>query len=203
VRARAPRKAEVLAGTDLAALEARQAELAGRVQQVAATRDAAALATPAEAAQWRKLDELDERVAALPPGEKRDALAERARVLRGLLSWQLDADYKLRLWRLQSSLRQTDAALDETRGRLALVEQAGDLAPRQTEGFEARVVGLGRRMSDLQPRIEAAAAAQERVLAAIAVQELQAQKARLASYASQAQFALATLYDGAASRGGQ
>jgi hypothetical protein len=202
-RARAPRRAEVLAGTDLAAFEARQAALAGRVQDVAATRDVAALATPAEAAQWRKLDELDERVAALPPGEKRDALAERARVLRGLLSWQLDADYKLRLWRLQSSLRQTDAALDETRGRLALVEQAGDLAPRQTEGFESRVGGLGRRMSDLQPRIEAAAAAQEQVLAAIAVQELEAQKARLANYASQAQFALATLYDGAASRGGQ
>jgi hypothetical protein len=51
----------------------------------------------------------------------------------------------------------------------------------------------------LQPRLAAAAAAQERVLAAVAIGELEAQKKRLASYATQARFALAALYDGAAS----
>ena len=47
------------------------------------------------------------------------------------------------------------------------------------------------------PSIDAAAAAQQRVLVAIAVDELEAQKRRLASYATQAQFALAAIYDGA------
>ena len=202
-RARAPRKDEVLASTDLGALELRRAGLAERVANITATRDVAALATPEESMQWRRLDELDARVSALSAGERRDALAERARVLRGLLSWQLDAAYKLRLWHLRASLQQADVALAETRRRLALVEQAGDLAPRQTDGFAARVSELRRRMSALQPRIDAAAAAQEQVLAGIAVREIEAQKARLASYATQAQFALATLYDGAASGGGR
>jgi hypothetical protein len=62
---------------------------------------------------------------------------------------------------------------------------------------------LDGRIARLKPRIDAAAAAQERLLADIAVRELEAQKARLASYATQAQFALAALYDGAAAEGAQ
>jgi hypothetical protein len=38
------------------------------------------------------------------------------------------------------------------------------------------------------------------VLGTLAVQELTAQKKRLASYATQAQFALAAIYDGAAAK---
>ena len=198
-----PRKAEMLAGTDLEGLERRRGALAGRLAEIAEARDLAAVATPEELAQWRKLDELEARVAALPPGEKHDALAERARVLRGILTWRLDETYKLRLWHLRAGLQEADAALAETRSRLALVRDAGDLAPRSTAGFAGRVDELDRRVSRLQPRIDAAAAAQEQVLARIAVRALEAQKARLASYATQAQFALAALYDGAASGGGR
>jgi len=162
-----------------------------------------ALATPAEAAQWQALDELAVRIAALPPGDKRDALAERARLLRGTLAWHLDAEYRLRLSRLRSAMHDTDAALAEARGRYSRVEQAGDFAPRHNADLALRVRELADRMARLQPRIDAAAGAQERLLAGIAIRELEAQKARLASYATQAQFALAALYDGAASGGGR
>ena len=198
---RTPRKAEMLAGTDLDSFEARRAALEARVAGLVAARDVTALATPEEAARWRKLEELVARTAALPPGTQRDALAERVRLLRGTLAWQLDADYKLRLSRLRASLAEADEALAEARRRRALVEQAGDLAPRNTAGFDERVRGIERRMERLRPAIDAAAAAQERLLADIAVRELEAQKARLASYATQAQFALAALYDGASAGG--
>ena len=198
-----PRKAQVLDGADLAASEQRRDELEARVARITATRDIAALATAGEAAQWSELDALDARIAGLPPGEKRDALAERARLLRGTLAWQLDAGYKLRLSRLRTGLREVDAELAEARSRLALVEQASGDAPRSTEGFATRARELDARIARLKPRIDATAAAQEQVLADIAVRELQAQKARLASYATQAQFALAALYDGAATGGSQ
>jgi hypothetical protein len=198
---RAPHKAEMMAGTDLDSLEARRAGLEARVAELVAARDVTALATPEEAAQWRKLEVLVARTAALPPGAQRDALAERVRLLRGTLAWRLDAEYKLRLSRLRASLAETDTALAEARRRRALVEQAGDLAPRSTEGFAERVRGIERRVERLQPAIDAAAAAQERLLSDIAVRELEAQKARLASYATQAQFALAALYDGASAGG--
>ena len=202
-RAVGPRKAQVLDAADLAASEQRRDELEARVAQIAATRDIAALATAEEAAQRSELDAMDARIAGLPPGEKRDALAERARLLRGTLTWQLDAGYKLRLSRLRTGLREVDAELAEASSRLALVEQASGDAPRSTEGFATSVSALDARIARLKPRIDATAAAQEQVLADIAVRELQAQKARLASYATQAQFALAALYDCAATGAAQ
>jgi hypothetical protein len=198
---REPRKVEFLAATDLEALRQRRDGLEARVNQAAEARDVVALATRAEAAQWRSLDELAARIEALPPGDKRDALAERARLLRGTLAWHLDAEYKLRLSRLRTAIHDTGAALAEAGGRYSRVEQAGDFAPLHNADLAMWVRGLADRMARLQPRIDAAAGAQERLLAGIAIRELEAQKARLASYATQAQFALAALYDGAASGG--
>ena len=46
-------------------------------------------------------------------------MAERARVLRGTLAWQLDAAYKLRLSRMRNALEDTDAELVEARDAAA------------------------------------------------------------------------------------
>jgi len=195
--AREPRKAEVLAGADLEGLAQRQDELAGRVAGIAASRDVAALASDIERRQWAALERIEQVMAGLPPGPQREALAERVRLLRGTQLWQFDAGYKVRLRRAEQSLRETGAALAEARERVALVEQAGESAPRDTVGFARRVDDLAQRVDAMGPRIDATAAAQQRMLANVAVQELEAQKQRLASYAMQAQFALASLYDGA------
>jgi hypothetical protein len=199
--ARGPRRDEVLASTDVDALAQRQDALAVRVAGIAATRDVAALATAAEARQWATLAKVDASLAGLPAGAQRDGLAERARLLRGTLLWQLDAGYRQRLKNVESALRETGAGVAEARERLARVEQAGETAPRDTRGFAGRIDGLARRADELGPRVDAVAAAQEGLLARLAVQELEAQKRRLANYAMQAQFALAALYDGASAGG--
>jgi len=103
----------------------------------------------------------------------------------------------VRLRRAEASLRETGAALAEARERLAQVGQAGESAPRETAGFARRVDELAQRVDVIGPQVDATAAAQQRMLANVAAQELEAQKRRLASYAMQAQFALASLYDGA------
>lgn len=200
---RAPRKDEVLGAVDLDAMAGRQAELAARVGEIASRREVTALATSEEARHWQALDRVEAAIARLPAGAQRQALDDRARLLRGTLLWQLDAEYKPRLQKLRSALGGSQAALDEARARVALVGQAGETAPRNTVAFASRVTELSRRIAVLEPRIAATAAAQERVLAATAVRELESQKGRIASYAMQAQFALASIYDGAAAGGGR
>jgi hypothetical protein len=195
------RKSEFLSATDLEALQRRRDAIDARLDRIVTERDVAGLATPAEAAQWQALGALATRIDALPPGAQRDALAERARLLQGTLQWQLDATYKLRLSRQHAGMRILEEALVEARQRVGQIEQASQLVPRNNHEFARRVDEMAERMARLQPRVDAAAAAQERLLASIAVRELEAQKARLASYATQAQFALAALYDGAASGG--
>jgi hypothetical protein len=199
--ARAPRRDEVLASTDVDALAQRQDALAGRVAGIAATRDVAGLATEAEARQWATLESVDAALARLPAGTQRDALAERARLLRGTLLWQLDAAYRPRLKKIESALQETGTGIAEARERLVRVEQAGRAAPRDTRGFAGRIDGLAGRSDELGARIDSVATAQESLLARLAVQELEAQKRRLANYAMQAQFALAALYDGASAGG--
>jgi hypothetical protein len=196
-REREPRRVATLAGADLDGLAGRQATLEKRVSEIESSRDVAALATDAEGQQWRQLADIEVRIAMLPDGPQRASLAERERLLRGALLWQMDADYKVRLRRVKVDLRETGALLAEARGRVEQVDAAGAAAPRNTSAFASRVRELAARVDEIGPRIDAASAAQEHVLAAIAVAELEAQKRRLASYATQAQFALAALYDGA------
>jgi hypothetical protein len=199
-RDREPRKAEMLRRTDIAPLAERYSALAARVAAIESARDVAALATADQARQWYALQAIEARVAAVAPGAKRDALVERVRMLRGALLWQVDAQYKRRLQLVKRELQEVEAQLEEARGRVGLVHEASTQAMLDTSGFAARTAELKSRIARIGPLIDAAARAQEAVLGALAVRELDVQKKRLASYATQAQFALAAIYDSAAAR---
>jgi hypothetical protein len=200
---REPRKQQAMSNVDLDAAAARYDELTARVAAIDSERRIEGLASTAETAQLAALRSIDERLTRVPAGPQRDALAERARVLRGSVLWQLDADFKRRMADVQRELQATGHELDEAHRRVGMVAAASDQAPLHTAGFEARTAELRQRIARIEPRLDAAAVAQERVLADLAVAELRAQKRRLGSYASQAQFALAALYDHAASGGGR
>jgi hypothetical protein len=161
----------------------------------------AALATGEEAQQWAALERVEQSIAAMPPGPQRDSLAERARVLRGTLLWRFDSEYKVRLRSVEKGLRESSDALAEAKLRMLLVQDAGVVAPLNTATFAERITALAARIDELAPRLAATADAEERVLADIAVGELETQKKRLDSYATQAQFALAAIYDAAAAGG--
>ena len=194
---REPRRQALMDATDLDGLAARQAALDERVRQIESSREVAALASPQQAAAWSALDADLARIESLPAGDQRDALAERARLLRGVLLWQLDAEYKQRMRTLKNDVRETSSLLADARRGMQQVDQASASAPQSTASYASQVRSLAARVDAMSPQIDAAAAAQQRVLVAIAVDELEAQKRRLASYATQAQFALAAIYDGA------
>lgn len=200
---REPKRQEALAGTDIEGLAAQQQALSDRYAQVEATRDIAALATPQQLEQWQAIDRIDATIATMPAGPQRDEFAQRARLLRGALTWDLDRDYKARAAKTRRDLQQSKAELAQASQRLTAIGAAGELVPRNTEAFAARVADLADRIARIQPEIDATALAQERALAGIAVAELRAQQKRLGSYSTQAQFALASLYDGATNGGGR
>ena len=198
--AREPHKANMLARTDVEAYAQRHVALAARMTAIEASRDVAALAAGDQPRQWVALQEIERRVAAIPAGPQRDALVERARMLRGALLWEMDAQYKRRLQVLKHELKDVESQLAEARGRVGLVHEASAQAQLDTSGFAARIAEMRTRIARIGPGIDTATRAQESVLATLAVGELSAQKKRLASYATQAQFALASIYDGAAAR---
>jgi len=191
-----PRLRAGLERADLPALEARRDALAARLAAIEADRDVAGLATAGEQDRWQRLQAIgaDPRLAAPDAAE----LADRHRLLRGVLAWDLDRDYRYRLWQQRQNLRQLDGMLARASRGEATAAAARTGTPAELDAFAARIAAVTPRIEAMQARIAAARGEQEGRLVAMAVDTLTEHRDRLAAYRVQAQFALATIYDRAA-----
>ncbi len=199
---RIPQLETMLDKVDLPAMEARHSQLQAQLAAVERDNDVVALATPKEAERWREVQHMNEVLQRADPDDPAvQDMRAKVRLIRGVLYWDLNANYKARLWREHKQMRELELAVGDARRHWTLVERARREAPNRTEQFAGRVAELEPRMTDLDRKLAAAGEAQNRHLAEIAVKELQAQKERLAAYALQAQFALATIYDEASDAG--
>jgi hypothetical protein len=192
---RTPRVDALLGSTALDSLAARRKVVEGRVNDIVIMEDAAALGTPEQRAQWQRVADIEAGLAAEPDNDETAAKRERLRLVKGVLYWDLRQSYRERLHEQRGELKSLDAALAEANRRWLRVEQARATAPTTTGDFAARIDTLQQRLTSLRDRLVATATAQERLLADIAVAELDTQKQRLADYEVQARFALATIYD--------
>lgn len=182
-----------LSEIDLTEMRARRDELAARLRDIEQTRDFVGLADRDQARLWSQLEALEKNPAWA--ADQANAARQKHRILKGLLSWDLDRDFKYRLWQQKRSLAELDDALDVARD----LRRSGDLARQSIPGWLDEYAG---RIAMLAPRIEAMRAEidkllgrQQQDLQALVVREFSAQKERLATYRVQARFALATIYD--------
>ena len=81
-----------------------------------------------------------------------------------------------------------------------LIEKARTSAPTNTGEFAARVQALKQRLDGLTVRLVDMQAQQNDLLERLAIEQLEQQKGRLATYSVQARFELAAIYDGIASQ---
>jgi hypothetical protein len=178
---------------DLAGMHAKRESMVARLDEIAATRDIAGLANAAERQQWELLTALEQSPAWTHP----DAAEARnkQRVLKGLLQWKLDAEFRRRLWDQRRQIAELDVALAEAERRAADVYAARDGIPDELKAYRERIAALTPRLAALQGKVMVALGGQEKTLQLYAMRELEAQKERLATYRIQARFALATIYD--------
>lgn len=181
---------------DLPALKARRDALATRLDGIAASRDIAGLGTDTQLDQWRRMEAIsaDPQLAAPDAAELRDRL----RLLKGVLAWDLDQEYQYRLWQQRRNLAELDGWLAKAGSGRATAAGARENSPRDLAGFAQRIAAVRPRIDSLQQTIARARGDQEQQLTALAVHTLREQRERLAAYRVQAQFALATIYDRAA-----
>ena len=199
---RLPKIDASLAGVDPKELQGKRVELESRLSSAEHSGDVVALATAHEQEMWSKILSLEDTLAAQIDDRSLDETRDKVHLLKGVLSWQLNESYKARIWTTRRSLKDLDLALREMEKRWLRVQQARDSFPNDTAGFATRVAALKPRIDALNTRLATAGRAQGNYLAGIAINELEAQKERLASYQVQARFALATIYDRAANSGG-
>jgi hypothetical protein len=197
---RLPKVDALLTSGGLQALQQRRTAMAARLEQVATTRNVAALATPAQAALWARVLRDQALLARDPDTPAYAKLRERLAMARGVLLYQMDQEFAGRLWGERKQLRAFDLSLAKAQQGWTQLQTGRQALPIETGDFAGRVSGLQQRIGALQVRLAAAETTQSQALAELAVHDLEQRKKRLQGYRVQAQFALATIYDQAAHR---
>ena len=195
---RLPRTEQSLAQADVDSLIARKMELDARLNSIEENEDSLALASRHEFNLWGEIIAIERNpVLDVNIAEARDVL-DKLRLLKGTLQWDLDKEFKSRLWQIRRDLRQTGEALVDTSRSRRQVDATMRKEPLLYADFNQRVDGLSPKIDDLKARLENAMERQRAFMLGVAVDELRAQRQRLDTYTVQARFALAAIYDLAA-----
>jgi len=195
---RLPRVEDALARADLDGMVDRKLEFDSLLNDVEQSNDWLALATEQEFEIWGEITSLENTPALAADIPEAAEVRDKIRLLKGVLQWQLERSFKDRLWRVRRNVRQTGEALVESQRSRRQIDDTMHQEPLRFKGLSDRVDGLGPRIEGIKFRVDDALAEQRAFLQSIAVGELQAQKQRLDVYTVQARFALAAIYDLAA-----
>ena len=196
---RLPKVDALLASGKLQDLQQRNVALENELRTIEAQHDVGALGTGSERSQWSRIQHVEAGLVGLPASPDTEDVRARLALVKGVLYYRLNDAYGARAWQEHRSLKDVSLALHEAQSRWIRVERARHNVPQNTGEFAARVATLRQRIATLEARLAAAEDRQSAHLAQVAVHELEQQKARLAAYQVQARFALATMYDRAAS----
>ena len=192
---RGPEITARLQQNEAAATARRWQDLQQRWQAQQQARDPLGLASAVEQQQWQRLNGMLDRLAALPDEARYREMATRARWLKGVLYWNLQADYEQRLWQVRKGLQALQEPVQQAEAGHARV--AGLLSTRQDSfrGYENRIATLQARLTVLQPPLQSSLVRAGDILQQLALQELETRRTRLVSYRNQARYALARNFD--------
>lgn len=196
---RLPRVQKSLGEADLEGMINRKLEFDAQLKNIEATHDSLALATEREFELWGEITAIERNPALQADIPEADEVRDKVKLLKGALQWNLDRDFSDRLWRIRRDLRQTGESLVETQRARRQIDESMRTEPALFADFNARVENLSPEIDALKSRVEDALLKQRGFMEGVAVDELQAQKQRLDTYTVQARFALAAIYDIAAS----
>ncbi len=179
-----------------------RAAVGAQLNAIETGHDVAALGTRTEREQWSKVAALTDPLASMPASPEREQEGDKLRLIKGVLYWRLDANFKARDYEERRLLGEVDAALEELQNRWVRVQQARATVPTDIDAYAARIAALAARVQAMRDRLAQASQQQNQYLQDVAESELSAQKQRLDAYALQARFALADIYDRADDQGG-
>jgi hypothetical protein len=198
---RLPRVQDALDRADLDGMVNRKLEFDSTLNNIEESNDWLALASKSEFEMWGEITGLESTPALQANIPEADEVRDKIELLKGVLQWDLERDFSDRLWRIRRNLRQSGEALVATQRSRRQIDETMRLEPLKFEELSDRVYGLGPRIESTKMQLEDALSKQRAFLQSIAVGELQAQKQRLDVYTVQARFALAAIYDIAATVG--
>jgi hypothetical protein len=152
------------------------------------------LATMEERLLSERLDRIEQRLSG-DTGEQAVLLVERARRLRGLLTWTLRTEYHDRLTQFAEHLADLQGAIDIMTAQYESFVRVRQAAVHSYEGYDIPIRRLRTKVREALQSVGLLMARQGHALELVAVDELLERRDRLDNYQNQARFALADSYD--------
>jgi tetratricopeptide (TPR) repeat protein len=199
--ARLPLVDDALSRANLEDLIRRKLEFDSTLNNIEESHDWLALATRPEFEMWGEITGLENAPALQADIPEAEEVLDKISLLKGVLQWELERDFNDRVWRIRRNLRETGEALVAAQRSRRQIDETMRLEPLRFAEISNRVHDLTPRIEGTKMRVEDALSKQRAFLQSIAIGELQAQKQRLDIYTVQARFALAAIYDLAATVG--
>jgi len=154
-----------------------------------------ALANSTENRQWNRLRDIGNRLDQLPDSQAVEQLRGKYRFLKGVLYWQVNADYKPRLWQAKQQLAELGDLISRSEHAAGTLKLADTAMPAGMAAFSKRAGEKKQLISALLKQSDGTLQKQGRYIENLAVIQLEKQKQRLDRYLTQARFALAQTYD--------
>jgi predicted negative regulator of RcsB-dependent stress response len=198
---RAPAVRQRLENQEAIALQERWQHYRDLIKSERREGDPLNLATGKEKQQWIMLQAAHEKLAALPDEPRYRRMKDKTEWLQGVLYWQIQADYKARLWEIEKQLAELQTPVEESVRMHQQVEAALGTIQDGFTGYDKRIETLRSRILALLPAIDAARGNASGHIQQLALDELELRKQRLVSYRNQARYALARSYDQLATSG--
>lgn len=192
---RLPRVEQSLVEADIEGVITRKRDFDARLNTIEQNSDSLALASTREFELWGEISAIERNPALQAQIPEAQEVRDKVSMLKGVLLWELDRDFKSRLWTIRKNLRETGEALVETQRSRREVDDTMQEEPLLYASLNGQVDGLSPRIDSLKLKVALAMEQQRAFLRGVAVDELHAQKQRLQTYTVQARFALADIYD--------
>jgi hypothetical protein len=190
-----PQADELLVAQPVTPLTARRDALRGQLEDAQRAGDAAMLGTSEQRAQWQRVRAVEQALASLPVDESTAEQRAKLRLVKGVLYWRMNQDFRARVLTSRKSLLEADAALAESAARFGRLAGVRDQVGGNRQQFTERLAALQSRLTVLHARLDDSRKQQSDYLAELGAGQLASQQERLGTYQVQARFSLASIYD--------
>ena len=192
---RLPQVREKERALDLTAAEQRHDALMVELDRAEREVDVAAFASARERELLQRLDRVRDVLERNGNDPELAAARDRYRRVAGALLWEQSEQFPVRLWGARKALITLQNNLAQAQLRNVALSNAQRDEPARLDAFAARIEALAARVQAMIPRVAELTRAQQTEVQEMAVAELLRQKERLATYGTQARFAVAQIYD--------
>ena len=168
---------------------------AKRVNAIDFSDDYVALATPEEGDHLERLQRVATSIVKVAPEQNTAYQQDMFRLLSGLLHYEMETDYPVRIWKTRKQLIQLDRALLEAKYRVSSLGQITERTANDFEIFEGIIDGQADRIRDLRSKVSDLIKQQEQHINQLAIDEIRQQQLHILQLRLNAHYELAKLYD--------